>query len=193
MLAGPPRGAERRRLLAGLAQTPERAARFLLGQILLRRGRHPLAARIVETEAYLGGGDPAAHSFRGPTPRTRPLWGPPGTVYVYFVYGMHHCLNVAVDREGTPGCVLIRAAEPVGRAWGGSLSGPGRLCRTLGLDLRDSGAWLFAPDSRVYLREGTPPPRVAVSVRVGIRRAADRPLRFYDADSPAVSGPRESR
>ena len=191
--AGPPRGAERRRLHAGLAQPPERAARFLLGQILVRRGRHPLASRIVETEAYLGDGDPAAHSFRGPTPRTRPLWGPPGTVYVYFIYGMHHCLNVAVDREGAPGCVLIRAAEPLGRAGEGSLSGPGRLCRTLGLDLRDSGTDLFAPDSRVYLREGTPPRRVAVSVRVGIRRAADRPLRFYDADSPAVSGPRESR
>jgi len=192
-LLGPPRGAERRRLRAGLEQAPERAARFLLGQILVRRGRHPLASRIVETEAYLGEGDPAAHSFRGPTPRTRPLWGPPGTVYVYFIYGMHHCLNVAVDREGAPGCVLIRAAEPLGRAAALSLGGPGRLCRGLGLDLRDSGAFLFAPASRLYLREGTPPRRIGVSARVGIRRAADRPLRFYDADSPAVSRARESR
>jgi DNA-3-methyladenine glycosylase len=112
---GPARGAERLRLRAGLAQPPVQAARFLLGQILIRRGRRgrpSLAARIVETEAYLGADDPAAHSFRGPTPRTRPLWGPPGTVYVYFIYGMHHCLNVTVDREGAPGCVLIRAAEP---------------------------------------------------------------------------------
>jgi DNA-3-methyladenine glycosylase len=180
-------------LRQGLAQPPHRAARFLLGQILVRRGRRPLASRIVETEAYLGDGDPAAHSFRGPTPRTRPLWGPPGTVYVYFIYGMHHCLNVAVDREGAPGCVLIRAAEPLdGDLPERSLSGPGRLCRALNLDRRDSGGDLFAAASRLYLREGTAPRRVSVSRRVGIRKAADRPLRFYDADSPAVSPPRES-
>ena len=191
--AGPPRGAERRRLSEGLAQPPEQAARFLLGHILVRRGRRPRASRIVETEAYLGQGDPAAHSFRGRTARTGPLWGPPGTVYVYFIYGMHHCLNVAVDRQGAPGCVLIRAAEPLGDLSGGSLTGPGRLCRALGLDLRDSGTCLFAQGSRVYLREGTPPRRISVSTRVGIRKAADRPLRFYDADSPAVSAARESR
>jgi DNA-3-methyladenine glycosylase len=191
-LTGPPRGAERRRLRAGLAQPPERAARFLLGQILVRRGRPPVASRIVETEAYLGESDPAAHSFRGRTPRTRPLWGPPGTVYVYFIYGMHHCLNVAVDREGAPGCVLIRAAEPLGDAGGLALSGPGRLCRALGLDRRDSGTDLFAAGSRLYLREGPPPPRISVSTRVGIRHAADRPLRFYDAASRAVSVLRES-
>jgi DNA-3-methyladenine glycosylase len=189
-LTGPPRGAERRRLREGLAQPPERAARFLLGQILVRRGRRSLTSRIVETEAYLGEGDPAAHSFRGPTPRTRPLWGPPGTVYVYFIYGMHHCLNVAVDREGAPGCVLIRAAEPLEDGAETSLTGPGRLCRALGLDVRDSGSDLFAPGSRLYLREGTPPRRVTVATRVGIRRAADRPLRFYDAHSAAVSAAR---
>ena len=189
-LAGPARGAERRRLEAGLAQPPEKAARFLLGQILVRRGRQAWASRIVETEAYLGEGDPAAHSFRGPTDRTRPLWGAPGTIYVYFIYGMHHCLNVAVDREGSPGCVLIRAAQPLGGLPEGSLSGPGRLCRALGLDRRDSGACLFAARSRVYLREGTPPRRISVSTRVGIRKAAERPLRFYDADSPAVSASR---
>lgn len=186
---------ERRALAALLGLPPERAARALLGAVLERRtGGGRLRVRIVETEAYLGADDPAAHSYRGRTARTEPLWGPPGTVYVYFVYGMHHCLNLAVDRRAqVPGCVLIRAAEPLGTAGQGSLSGPGRLCRTLGLDLRDSGSFLFAPASRLYLREGPPPRRVAVSARVGIRRAADRPLRFYDADSPAVSRPRESR
>ncbi len=184
---GPARGAEREHLRAGLAQPPQQAARFLLGQILVRRGRRPLAARIVETEAYLGEGDPAAHSFRGPTPRTRPLWGPPGTVYVYFIYGMHHCLNVAVDRDGAPGCVLIRAAEPLGRPPDRSMTGPGRLCRALGLDLRDSGGDLFAATSRLHLREGTPPRRISVATRVGIRLAADRPLRFYDSASASVS------
>jgi len=187
MPVGPARGGERRRLLLGLARPPAQAARFLLGQILVRGGRRPLAARIVETEAYLGQGDPAAHSFRGPTPRTRPLWGPPGTVYVYFIYGMHHCLNVAVDRAGRPGCVLIRSAEPLRAHGPGALTGPGRLCRTLGLDVRHSGTDLFAAPSPLHLREGPPPRRVAVSPRVGIRQAAERPLRFYDADSPAVS------
>ncbi len=156
------------------------------------RGR-TLAARIVEAEAYLGEGDPAAHVFRGRTPRTEPLFGPPGTLYVYFVYGMHHCLNLAVDGPGVAGCVLIRAAEPLP---GSGLSpdacrGPGRLCRALSIDTRLSGRHLFERGAPLTLREGRPPRCVAVSPRVGIRRAAEWPLRFYDPDSSAVSaGPR---
>ena len=154
----------------------------------MRRGRRPLAARIVETEAYLGVDDPAAHAYGGRrTRRTEPLWGPPGTIYVYFIYGMHHCLNVSVEREGVPGCVLIRAAEPLGRLEAGSLRGPGRLCRTLRLDTSDSGGYLFDPSSRLTLREGARPGKIGVSVRVGIRQAADRPLRFFDAASGEVS------
>jgi DNA-3-methyladenine glycosylase len=188
---GFPGAAERARLVAGLSRDPVRAARFLLGKLLVRRrGRRRLAARIVETEAYLGAGDPAAHAFRGRTARNAPLWGPPGTVYVYFIYGMHHCLNITVEREGVPGCVLIRAAEPLDGVEARLFSGPGRLCRTLALDRRDSGRYLFDPRSRLYLREGPAPRRVTVSPRVGIRQAAERPLRFYDADSPAVSPPR---
>jgi DNA-3-methyladenine glycosylase len=190
---GPARGAERRRLQAGLAVPPPAAARFLLGQVLVRRLRgRALAARIVETEAYLGEDDAAAHSFRGRTARTEPLWGPPGTSYVYFIYGMHHCLNLSVDRAGTPGCVLIRAAEPLpGSALeAGALRGPGRLCRALGLDTRHTGLDVFAPGSGLWLREGGAPGRIGVSARIGITRAAERPLRFYDAESPAVSGPR---
>jgi DNA-3-methyladenine glycosylase len=167
------------------------AAPALLGQVLVRHGRWPLAVRIVETEAYLGEGDPAAHAFRGRTPRTEPLWGPPGTVYVYFIYGMHHCLNITVDRSGVPGCVLIRAAEPLPGSGLPALScrGPGRLCRTLGLDRRDSGTHLFDPAARLTLRAGPKPARVGVSPRVGIRQAAEEPLRFFDTESPAVSGP----
>ena len=93
-----------------LALPAAEAARELVGCVLVRRVRgSTLEARIVETEAYLGERDAAAHVFRGPTPRTAPLYGPPGTVYVYFVYGMHHCLNLAVDAPGTPGWRETRA------------------------------------------------------------------------------------
>jgi DNA-3-methyladenine glycosylase len=153
-----------------------------------------LVARIVETEAYLGDSDPAAHSFRGRTPRTAPLWGPPGTVYVYFVYGMHYCLNFAVDEEGVPGGVLIRAAEPEDdRLEAGACRGPGRLCRALDLDTSFSGRHLFEPEAVLTLRDGPPPRDIAVSPRIGIRLAADRPLRFFDAESPAVSGAGRTR
>jgi DNA-3-methyladenine glycosylase len=183
----PPSPRERNRLLRGLAQPPEAAARFLLGKWLIREGLPPV--RIVETEAYLGADDPAAHAFAGLTRRNAPLWGPPGTLYVYFIYGMHHCLNVAVEAEGTPGCVLLRAAEPrAGSALDpSSCRGPGRLCRTLGIDLADSGTRLFEAGCRLTLRDGPPPRRVGVSPRVGITKAAERPLRFFDLDSKAVS------
>lgn len=171
-----------------LARPPEEAARLLLGAVLVRRMDDGLrAARIVETEAYLGAGDPAAHAFRGRTARTAPLWGPPGTVYVYFIYGMHHCLNFAVEREGTAGCVLIRAAEPLTGMEPDTATGPGRLCRAMAIDAGRSGRHLFEARSGLYLREGQPPRRIGVSTRVGIRHAADRPLRFFDADSAAVS------
>jgi DNA-3-methyladenine glycosylase len=160
-----------------------------------------VVARIVETEAYLGEGDPAAHAYGGPTRRNAPLYGPPGTVYVYFVYGMHHCLNVAVERTGRPGCVLIRAAElvrddrPVDV---NACRGPGRLCRTLRIDTRLSGRSLFEPDAQLALTTGPRPRAIGVSRRIGIRHAADWPLRFFDAESAAVSPmrfprPRSSR
>jgi DNA-3-methyladenine glycosylase len=186
---GPAPRAERMRLIEGLLQPPEAAARFLLGSLLVRKiGGSCESVRIVETEAYLGAGDPAAHAFRGRTSRTEPLWGPPGTWYVYFIYGMHYCLNVSVEAQGTPGCVLIRAAEPLAASLAPlGCRGPGRLCRTLGIDRRLSGTSAFDAAGGLYLREGARPARVGVSPRIGIRAAADRPLRFFDADSPAVS------
>jgi DNA-3-methyladenine glycosylase len=192
-LLSPPRPAERRRLAALLAQPAAEAARALLGHVLVRRFRgHARAARIVETEAYLGADDPAAHAFRGRTARTEPLWGRPGTIYVYFIYGMHHCLNLTADREGVPGCVLIRAAEPLDGGPADACRGPGRLCRTLELQALHSGGHVFDAGSPLLLREGVPPRHVEVTPRVGITRAADWPLRFYDADSAAVSGRRIS-
>jgi DNA-3-methyladenine glycosylase len=180
--------AQRRRLLALLAHPPPEAARLLLGTVIVRRqGRDVRAARIVETEAYLGQDDPAAHAFRGRTARTAPLWGRPGTIYVYFIYGMHYCLNFAVEREGAAGSVLIRAAEPVAGLEAGTVTGPGRLCRALAIDAALSGRHLFDPGRALYLHEGRAPERIGVSTRVGIRQAADWPLRFFDADSPAVS------
>jgi len=189
----PSRAAEAR-LRALLSRTAAEDARGLIGCVLVRRVRgRTRAARIVEAEAYLGADDPAAHVYRGRTPRTGPLFGPPGTLYVYFVYGMHHCLNVAVDGPGVAGCVLVRAAEPLP---GSGLSpdacrGPGRLCRALSIDTRLSGRHLFERGAPLTLREGLSPRRVGVSRRVGIRHAAARRLRFYDPDSSAVSaGPR---
>ena len=185
-----PGTAEKRRLLAILRRPPAEAAPLLLGQVLLRRrGRSVMAARLVEVEAYLGDGDPAAHAASGRTARTEPLFGPPGTLYVYFVYGMHHCLNLAVERPGVPGCVLVRAAEPLPdtRLGPRALAGPGRLCRALGLDTRHSGLHLFHPRAGLTLREGAPPREIAVSSRIGIRHAAERPLRFFDPASASLS------
>jgi DNA-3-methyladenine glycosylase len=107
------------------------------------------------------------------------------------VYGIHHCLNLAVDRDGFPGCVLIRAAEPLP---GSGLAddacrGPGRLCHALGIDTSLSGRHLFEDDPPLTLREGGAPARVVVAPRVGIRQAVDRRLRFCDATSGAVSRP----
>ena len=176
-----PGPAERKRLLAGLGQPPVEAARFLLGKILVRRlGRGALAARIVETEAYLGEDDPAAHAYGGRrTRRTEPLWGRPGTLYVYFIYGMHHCLNLAV--------------EPlVGLA--GRTDGPGRLTRAFGIDRsRDGGSLLEGP---LRIERGNPPAEIAVSPRIGVDYAgtwADAPLRFFDPASAHVSPVRRRR
>lgn len=187
---------ERERILALLGRRPPAAARALLGHVLVRRqGRRLLAARVVETEAYLGVSDPFAHASHGRTRRTEPLWGPPGTVYVYLIYGMYHCLNLAVQEAGTPGCVLIRAAEPLPGAGlhDQACRGPGRLCRALGLTVRDSGSGLFAPESRLWLREGPRPRRVGSSARVGFHDTARVRLRFFDAESRAVSPFRAGR
>ncbi len=172
-------------------------ARDLLGKILVH-GR--TAGRIVETEAYIGGEDLASHSARGITKRTRVIFGPPGHAYVYFVYGMHECLNIVVEREGVAGCVLIRAAEPMAgidlmrrrRPGAHSLvklaSGPGNLTRVFGITRAQNGADVTR--GTLVLRELKRDLEVEILVtpRIGIRQSADLPLRFLIAGNPAVSG-----
>lgn len=142
-------------------------ARGLLGCILRHGG---YAGAIREVEAYLPEGDEAAHAWRGRTARTEVLFGPPGHAYVFLNYGVHHCLNVVCEPEGTPGCVLIRAVE----GWG---SGPGRLTRYAGITLALNGADLTRGPLTIH-RAPAPTPRIEVTPRIGIRRSGELPLRF---------------
>jgi DNA-3-methyladenine glycosylase len=168
------------------------AARNLLGRLVVREldGRR-LVARVVETEAYLAE-DPACHASRGKTRRNAPMFGPPGTAYVYLIYGMHHCLNAVCGEEGVPEAVLIRALAPLeGFSPEPSprlLAGPGKLCKTLALETSWCGHDLRL--SPLQLCEGNPVParEVLERPRVGIRQATDRLWRYCIAGSPALSG-----
>ena len=174
-------------------------ARFLIGKTLvhdLPRGR--LAGRIVETEAYVTG-DAAAHTFRGLTARNRVLFLERGHAYVYFVYGNHYMLNVSSQREGIGEGVLLRAIEPLEgiaqmRRYRGTerlldlARGPGRLAEAFGVDRRLDGVDLCG-DSVLWLGSGVRPAgRIGTSVRIGIRKEAQRLLRFYERGSLFVSG-----
>jgi DNA-3-methyladenine glycosylase len=192
---------------------PRRVARALLGKLLVRRTpRGILAGRIVETEAYLGKGDAAAHAAAGKTPRNSVLFGPPGHAYVYFIYGNHYCLNVSCLPDGDPGCVLLRALEPVvgielmAGARGMELakeinlrkisslkklsSGPGRMAEALEITReRDNGKSLVSARSDLRLADdGYRVRRVAITPRIGIVKSAEQPLRYFIAGNPFVSG-----
>lgn len=164
-------------------------ARELLGKLVVRTdGGLRRWGRLVEVEAYCGPFDLAAHSARGLTPRTRVMYGPPGHAYVYLVYGMHHCLNFVTRPEGEPQAVLVRALEPgpgVGRC-----SGPGLVCRALGIDRSLDGIPLEPP--RLYVADdGYPVGRVVTTSRVGVDYSGewrDLPWRFC-LDSPHLSRP----
>ena len=158
-------------------------ARDLLGKVI-RHG--PARARIVETEAYLGTDDAAAHSARGPTPRTRVIFGPPGRAYVYLIYGMHYCLNVVVEREGVAGCVLIRAVEPLAGIIHLS-NGPGKLTRALGITLEHYGADLTRGPLTIHTPASDEKFSIATSPRIGINKSADLPLRFFIPGNRFVS------
>jgi DNA-3-methyladenine glycosylase len=144
----------------------------------------------VEVEAYLGREDPAAHAFRGLTPRTRVIFGQPGHAYVYLIYGMYECLNLVAEPPGSPGCVLIRAVEPLCGITR-TTNGPGKLTLALGITRRHYGRDLTRGTLTVR-DSGTQSGPILTSPRIGIRQAADWPLRFYLGGNPHVSGKRTS-
>jgi DNA-3-methyladenine glycosylase len=170
-------------------------AQSILGSWLVRKFKgHWYGARIVETEAYLGTADAAAHSWRGRrTPRVEPMYKDGGHLYVFFVYGMHSCANVVTRPAGTPEAVLLRAAEACQGVPSKLLSGPGRLCAAMGITVADTGIDLLA-DGDIRLFQGHDACKeIGISKRIGVDyagEAADWPLRFFDRNSPAVSGPR---
>jgi DNA-3-methyladenine glycosylase len=155
------------------ARPAAEVARALLGQVLTHRER---SGRIVEVEAYLGREDGAAHASRGITPRTEVIYGPPGHAYVYLIYGMYHCLNLIAEPDGKPGCVLIRALEPLAGIEG-SCSGPGRLTRALGITLEQNRRDVTRGDLTV--RRASWAGEMGVGPRIGIRHCRDWPLRFW--------------
>lgn len=193
------------------ARDPRIVARELLGKVLVRTlsDRVPeLAGRIVEVEAYLGQDDEAAHSAAGETARNRVLFGPPGHAYIYFIYGVHFCLNFSCLPAGQAGCVLLRALEPLSgieemaRARrinsvrlqspsGRKLltSGPGRLCEALSITRSAlNGAALYLPDSGLRIVEDAfQPMEIGESPRVGITKSSALPLRYFIAGNKFVS------
>lgn len=167
---------------------PLEVAPRLLNAVLTHGG---VSVRLTEVEAYAAADDPGSHAHRGPTNRNAVMFGAPGHLYVYFVYGMHHCVNLVTGPAGQAGAVLLRAGEVVGglevareRRPGSSdrdlARGPARLCRALGIDLGDNGV-------RADLTQGEPPERISTGPRVGLRHAAERPWRFWVTGDPTVS------
>ncbi len=173
-------------------------ARELVGCVLLHG---ETGGTIVECEAYLGLDDLAAHASRGKTERTKVLFGPAGRAYVYFIYGMHECLNVVAEKEGSPGCVLIRALEPLcglaemyrRRNWNGPITGlangPGKLTEALRITRAQYGVRLDRGDLRIRAWRDKPDIPIAITPRVGIKECVDWPLRFLWAGNASVSKP----
>jgi DNA-3-methyladenine glycosylase len=189
-----------------LETRPDLAARLVLGKLLIRRTDEALLiGRIVEVEAYFGEDDPAAHAAAGRTARNAVLFGPAGHAYVYFIYGMHSCLNISCEPDGRAGSLLVRALEPLaGLEQMAALrglaphaptrlltAGPGRLCQAFGITrATHNGVDLLNGKSDLQLRDdGYEVQAILTTPRIGITKAADRPLRFLLAGNPCVSGP----
>jgi DNA-3-methyladenine glycosylase len=184
-------------------------ARDLLGKTLWRRTEEGVVGGIiVETEAYITAIDPASHNYRRPTKRAAAMYGPPGHAYIYFTYGMYHCLNVVTEPDGQSAAVLLRAIQPtfgldlMARRRGASKEsrdlarGPGRLCQALALNLADNRAdltgdalWISETPDQPALASAS----IATSPRIGISQGVDLPWRFYIAGNASVSGLRLAR
>jgi DNA-3-methyladenine glycosylase len=180
-------------------QPTRTVARALLGKVLVHESPDGVTAgRIVETEAYLGEGDPGCHAYRGMTKRNAVMFGPPGRAYVYFAYGNHWLINAVTQPEGTAEAVLIRALEPIAglelmRRRGRDdirelCNGPGKLAQALGIHGLHNGMDLTGGVLRIT-DNGYPPARAVRTARIGLRdgRGDDLPLRFAVKDSPFVS------
>jgi DNA-3-methyladenine glycosylase len=188
------------------SRDPRTVAEELLGAILVSTVDGERAAGlIVETEAYLGVGDPGSHaSTRGVTERNRVMYGEPGSVYVYFTYGMHHMLNLVAEPEGTAGAVLVRALEPLagidgmtarraGRAGAELTNGPGKVAQALGVDLSDNGTRLGEGRLSVHESVTSRSGETGVSGRIGLGEGHELPLRYYLVDNPYVSRAKPGR
>jgi DNA-3-methyladenine glycosylase len=167
-----------------------KVARKLLGKVFYSRVRgEVVSGRIVETEAYRAD-DPASHSCRGETPRSKIMFGDPGVAYIYFIYGMYEMLNFVTEPRGDAGAVLIRAIEPItgeelmkkrrktARTRQALTSGPGKLCRAFGIEMSHNGASLQGPELWVE-DDGFKAGKIAVSPRIGITQAKDKLWRFH--------------
>ncbi len=177
------------------SRSPEIVARALLGKLLIRdlHGER-LTGRITEVEAYLGLTDPASHAYRGLTPNNFPLFGPPGRTHVYFIYGMYYCLNTSAHLLGEAGGVLIRAIAPIDgietmahlRRLSSNAKpklltgGTGRLCQALDITRKNSNDLdVTTPNSPIQIADdGHHPTEIQTTPRIGLSKAADRPLRF---------------
>ena len=188
---------------------PREVCPELLGKLIVRRqGRELLAGKVVEVEAYLGVDDLAAHASAGRTTRNSVLFGPPGHAYVYFIYGVHYCLNISCLPDGEAGCLLVRALEPVSgieemakardlsdldmtssRNLRLLASGPGKLCEALRITReRDNGKDMVSRLSDLQVVDcGGKVEKVAVTPRIGITKSAEMPLRYVVAGNPFVS------
>jgi DNA-3-methyladenine glycosylase len=182
------------------ARTSTAVAPELIGHHIVRRlsDGTECRVRLVETEAY-DMGDPASHSYRGPSPRTDVMFGPPGHLYVYLIYGMHHCMNVVTGADGHGAAVLLRAAEPLVGIPTMRMNrgvedarllcrGPARLAQALGVDRELNGIDLLRSDV-LWLERGAPVPPAGITVtrRIGISVAIERPWRWIESGSPWAS------
>lgn len=176
-------------------------AERLLGKVFVMDaggGSLLLKGRIVETEAYLSAGDEASHAWRGMTRRNAAMFGPPGTLYIYFSYGCHYLANIVSEPEGSAGAVLLRAMEPLEgigemRKRRGTesltslMSGPGKLTRALGIGPELCGVSLFGPRCWIEEAPELPDEAIGTSPRIGISRSVDLPWRKFVKGSPHLS------